>query len=73
MAPTGVAAFNVGGATIHHELANSVDKKGNQQYTPLNGDQSRRIQEDFKDAKLIIIDEYSMVGKLMLAHIDRRC
>ncbi|KAL2499053.1 ATP-dependent DNA helicase [Abeliophyllum distichum] len=73
MAPTGVAAFNIGGATIHHELAISAERKPSQPYIHISGDQCRRMQEDFKDTKLIIIDEYSMLGRSMLANVDLRC
>ncbi|KAL2480001.1 ATP-dependent DNA helicase [Abeliophyllum distichum] len=73
MAPTGVAAFNIGGATIHHELAISAKRKPSQPYIYISGDQCRWKQEDFKDTKLIIIDEYNMLGKAMLANIDLRC
>ncbi|KAL2491750.1 ATP-dependent DNA helicase [Abeliophyllum distichum] len=73
MAPTGFAAFNIGGATIHHELAISVERKPSQPYIHISGDQCRRMQEDFKDTKLIIIDEYNMLVRAMLANIDLRC
>ncbi|KAI3830441.1 hypothetical protein MKX03_018131 [Papaver bracteatum] len=62
MAPTGVAAFNIGGSTIHHELAITADK--NLSY--------KKLEVDFKDTKLIIIDKYSMIGRKMLANIDLR-
>ncbi|KAL2523555.1 ATP-dependent DNA helicase [Abeliophyllum distichum] len=62
LAPTGVAAFNIGGATIHHELAISAEKKPSQPYIHISGDQCRHMQEDIKDTKLIIIDEYNMLG-----------
>ncbi|KAL2474964.1 ATP-dependent DNA helicase [Abeliophyllum distichum] len=73
MAPTGVAAFNIGRATIHHELAISAERKPSQPYTHISSDQCRRMQEDFKDTKLIIIDEYSMLGGAMIANVDLRC
>ncbi|KAI3903891.1 hypothetical protein MKW92_023196 [Papaver armeniacum] len=70
MAPTGVAAFNIGGATIHHELAITTDRKNS--YKKLETERCGRMQEEFKDTKLIIIDEYSMIGRKMLANIDLR-
>ncbi|RZC87713.1 hypothetical protein C5167_028166 [Papaver somniferum] len=70
MAPTGVAVFNIGGSTIHHELAITADK--NLSYKKLEAERCRRMQVDFKDTKLIIIDEYSMIGRKMLANIDLR-
>ncbi|KAI3851247.1 hypothetical protein MKX03_002235 [Papaver bracteatum] len=70
MAPTGVAAFNIGGSTIHHELGITADKS--QSYKKLEAERCRRMQVDFKNTKLIIIDEYSMIGRKMLAYIDLR-
>ncbi|RZC85217.1 hypothetical protein C5167_028451 [Papaver somniferum] len=70
LAPTGVAAFNIGGSTIHHELGITADKS--QSYKKLEAERCRRMQVDFKYTKLIIIDEYSMIGRKMLAYIDLR-
>ncbi|XP_026428269.1 ATP-dependent DNA helicase pfh1-like [Papaver somniferum] len=71
MGPTGVAAFNIGGATIHHELALSMEKY--QSYKSLDHVQCGHMQKDFKDTKLIVIDEYNMIGRKMFANIDLRC
>ncbi|MCL7036654.1 hypothetical protein MKW94_011518 [Papaver nudicaule] len=71
MAPTGVAAFNIGGSTIHHELAITTDR--NHSYKKLETQRCGGMQVDFADTKLIIIDEYSMIGKRMLGNIDLRC
>ncbi|KAI3934809.1 hypothetical protein MKW98_026217 [Papaver atlanticum] len=70
MAPTGVAAFNIGGSTIHHELGITADKS--QSYKKLEVERCRQMQVDFKNTKLIIIDEYSMIGRKILAYIDLR-
>ncbi|MCL7051719.1 hypothetical protein MKW94_027464 [Papaver nudicaule] len=42
MAPTGVAAYNIGGATVHHELAITADR--NQQYKKLETERCGRMQ-----------------------------
>jgi len=68
MALTGVTTFNIGGATIHHELAIHAERRPNEPYMPITGDQCQRMQDDFKDT-IIIIDEYSMVGRAMLATV----
>ncbi|KAI3852073.1 hypothetical protein MKW98_020072 [Papaver atlanticum] len=70
MAPTSVDAFNIGGSTIHHELGITADKS--QSYKKLETERCRRMQVYFKNTKLIIIDEYSMIGRKMLAYIDLR-
>ncbi|KAI3880712.1 hypothetical protein MKX03_008123 [Papaver bracteatum] len=71
MAPTGVASFNIGGSTIHHELSITNDR--NQSYKKLETQRCGRMQVEFNDTKLIIIDEYSMIGKRMLGNNDLRC
>ena len=71
MAPTGVAALNIGGSTIHHELLISTERKSS--YKELSSEQCHRMQDEFKNTKLIIIDEYSMLGRTMMANIDLRC
>ncbi|KAF6168894.1 hypothetical protein GIB67_038391 [Kingdonia uniflora] len=42
-------------------------------YKPITREQCRKMQDDFKDTKLIIIDEYSMLGRSMIATVDLRC
>lgn len=70
MAPTGVDASNTGGSTIHHELAITADR--NLSYKKLEAERCRRMQVDFKDTKLIIINEYNMIGRKMLTNINLR-
>ncbi|KAL5698787.1 DNA helicase [Ranunculus cassubicifolius] len=72
MAQTGVAAFNIGGSTIHHELG-IYGELGVHHYKDLEGETLGRMQEEFKDTKLLIVDEYSMIGRKLLAHMDFRC
>lgn len=62
---TGKAANNISGVTLHSLLflQTTEDLKG----LPL-----RTIQDTFQDSSYLIIDEYSMVGLRLLAHIDRR-
>ncbi|KAI3909394.1 hypothetical protein MKW98_007918 [Papaver atlanticum] len=76
MAPTGVASFNIGGSNVHHEVAIIADR--NLSHKKLEAERCRRIHlylnttVDFKDTKMIIIDEYNMIGRQMLANIDLR-
>ncbi|KAF6170032.1 hypothetical protein GIB67_042837 [Kingdonia uniflora] len=71
MAPTGVPAFNIGGYTIHHELGISVERRSS--YKQMTCEHCRRMHEEFKDTQLIIIDEYIMLGRSMIANVDLRC
>ncbi|KAI3884072.1 hypothetical protein MKX03_036036 [Papaver bracteatum] len=70
MTPTGVATFSIGGSNVHHELATMAYK--NISYKKLEAERCRRMHVDFKDTKMIIIDEYNMIGRQMLANIDLR-
>ena len=67
-APTGVAAFNVEGNTLHSLL--SLPTRGD--FKDLEGERLQKIQRSFSNIKYIIIDEMSMVGRKMLGQVDRR-
>jgi ATP-dependent DNA helicase PIF1 len=69
IAPTGVAAFNINGATIHTTLSIPIlnDKKYD-----LNGIRLKQFQERLQNVSYFIIDEKSMVGRKMLGLIDMR-
>ena len=67
-APTGVAAFNVEGNTLHSLL--SLPTRGD--FKDLEGERLQKIQHSFSSVKYIIIDEMSMVGRKMLGQVDRR-
>ena len=67
-APTGVAAFNVDGYTLHSLL--SLPVKGD--FKPLEGKRLHNMQETLASVEYIIIDEMSMVGRKMFGQVDRR-
>jgi hypothetical protein len=67
LAPTGVAAFNIGGSTIHHALHISICR-----FTELTGRLLQTLQNDLRNVSLIIIDEFSMISQWLLYAIDRR-
>ena len=67
-APTGRAAHNVVGQTLHSLLQLPVQGE----FKELSGNQLIKLQNAFKGAKMLIIDEYSMVGAVMLGQIDSR-
>ena len=67
LAPTGVAAFNVHGCTLHSALC--LPTKG--EIKSLEGDSLRRLQDSLAGIEYIIIDEMSMVGRKMFGQIDQ--
>ena len=67
-APTGVAAFNVNGHTLHSLL--SLPTRGD--FKDLEGERLTKLQHSFSTIKYIIIDEMSMVGRKTLGQVDRR-
>ena len=67
-APTGVAAFNVDGHTLHSLL--SLPTRGD--FKDLEGERLTKLQQSFSDIKYIIMDEMSMVGRKTLGQVDRR-
>ena len=67
-APTGVAAYNVEGYTLHSLLG--LPAKG--QFQDIQGDRLQKLQDALFCTKYLIIDEMSMVGRKMLGQVDRR-
>ena len=69
LAPTGVAAFNVGGTTIHSALRIPIEKK---YFNKLSSVAEHDLQLQFQSCHFIIIDEFSMVGCALLSMVDKR-
>ena len=53
-APTGCAAFNVNGSTLHSLLQLPVPMDPNNPAPTLQGDQLKRLQFELKDAKILV-------------------
>ena len=72
-APTGLAAFNVGGVTIHRlfQLPIEHDSK-TAGYWSLPKTSQKVMKTSIRNVKIIIIDEVSMVSSLNLAYIHLR-
>lgn len=70
-APTGTAAFNVGGETFHHMLGNRVSK---QAYQPNSMSAAKRLKliKKFKSLLVLIIDERSLVSNVLLGTTARQ-
>ena len=66
--PTGTAAFNIGGHTIHSVL--KIPRQG--KYRPLTDDTLNTLQAQLHSLKILIIDEISMVDRRVLSYISGR-
>ena len=68
-APTGVAAFNISGMTLHAAFTLNIGKFG---YQPLSSEKLNTLRTKLSNLLLLIIDEVSMVGSNMLLEIHKR-
>jgi len=66
----GIAAFSIGGQTLHSLLQLPIRGKNRNK---LKGLQLAKLQERLQNVKYIIIDEFSVIGQKMLSWIDSRC
>jgi len=71
-APTGLAAFNINGKTIHRVLSLAVKHGKPADYCLLRQEQVTILRATLRDLKLLIIDEVSMVSSLVLMYIHLR-
>ena len=72
-APTGLAAFNVGGVTIHRLFQLPIEHDGKQAgYWSLPKAAQKVMKTALRSLKVLIIDEISMVSSLNLAYIHMR-
>ena len=73
-APTGPAAFNVGGVTIHRLLQQPIEHEGKTAagYWTLPKDSQKVMRNLLRHLKLLIVDEVSMLSSLNLAYIHLR-
>ena len=69
-APTGLAAYNVGGVTVHRLFQLPIEHKGKTAgYWSLSKVAQKVMRTNLRSLKLIIIDETSMLSSLNLAYI----
>ena len=66
-APTGVAAFNIEGHTLHSLL--SLPVKGD--YKDLEGECLHQLQQSLAGVDYLIIDEMSMVGRKIFGQVGQ--
>ena len=70
-APSGKAAFAIGGITLHTAFGLPLAKFG-VVMPELSNDVANTIRTHIAHVKLLIIDEISMVGSMMLSRVDTR-
>ena len=68
-APSGTAAFLIGGSTLHSLLLLPV---GNPILEPLSPGNLVLLQEKFKNLGILCIDEKSMIGQLTFSMVNQR-
>ena len=72
-APTGLAAFNVGGVTIHRLLQLPIEHEGRPaRYWRLGKDALKVMHASLSQLHLLIVDEVSLVSSLNLVYIHLR-
>ena len=72
LAPTGLAAKNIEGRTIHSALKLPVQHGAQPKFYPLTDRPRRVLQSELSQKSLLIIDEISMVSAETLEHVHRR-
>ena len=63
LAPTGVAAFNINGVTIHLMLSIPIINDKRDKGLNIDGERLKQLQERLQRVHYVIIDEKSMVGR----------
>ena len=71
LAPTGIAAYGIHGWTLNFGLTIPVKEPRSGMYS-LNSAALKRAQFRWKDIKLVIMDEKSMIGRAQFGRVDRR-
>eukprot|EP00884_Botryococcus_braunii_P001086 jgi/Botrbrau1/10979/Bobra.0234s0004.1 len=74
-APTGVAAFNISGVTLHQALKLPVQDGAADRgtaYRELEGERLEDLRASWRNVKYLIIDEISMVGQVNFDFVHRR-
>jgi len=69
-APTGTAAYNIGGATLHSSFQLPLGQSN--LHTNLSSEKIASLRNKFSHLKILVIDEISMVGATMLSIIHQR-
>ena len=70
--PTGLAAFNVGGVTVHRLFQLPVEHSKKAEYWSLKNNAQKEMRNALHSVKLIIIDEISMLSNLNFHYVHKR-
>jgi len=71
VAPTGLAAHNVGGVTLHRLFQLPIEHQGKTaEYWPLSKAARKTMSMALRSIKVVVVDEVSMVSNLTLAYIQ---
>lgn len=71
-APTGIAAIQINGSTLHNLFSLEVQQGRDSAFKPLNSVKLNAKKILFSNLQLLIIDEISMCSNIMLAKIHKR-
>ena len=71
-APSGVAAFNIGGSTCHRAFGLAVEHGSVPAYNRLSSQTLARYRQTYKNLKFVILDECSLVNYETLRMISLR-
>jgi hypothetical protein len=70
--PTAKAAFLINGQTIHSLFNIPVTNSELEEFIPLENENLAKLQADFEEVEILVIDEFSMMSQIMFAKIDSR-
>lgn len=70
-APTGKAAFNINGNTLHSTFYLPITQQL-REFKLLNGDTVNTLFTTYRNVKLVIIDEFSMMGSKIFHYVNFR-
>ena len=71
-APTNMAAFNIGGKTIHSLLGFGFTDEDSNAYLEVNGEIAKDLPWKYANTRVMVLDEISMVGSNLFAKISLR-
>lgn len=71
-APTGIAAYNIAGITVHSAFSLPVEHHRSANYVPLRAEKLKQFRVKFRDIAYVIIDEISMLSCHNFHYVHKR-